>query len=139
MKAVIDTNVYLDAILNREPFVQDSRRVIAASELEFFDGYCCATTLTDIYYIVQKAADEMVARQSITDIVRTCSIASVSRTTISAALISKINDFEDGVLCEAAIQVNATCIITRNVPDFAQSPIMAITPTDFLALLNKGK
>lgn len=42
------------------------------------------------------------------------------------------SDFEDCLQDECAVQNNAEYIITRNIDDFANSNIPAITPADFL-------
>jgi hypothetical protein len=42
MKVLLDTNIVLDFLLQREPFCQDAELII---------GYITATTLTDIFYI----------------------------------------------------------------------------------------
>lgn len=54
---------------------------------------------------------------------------------ISAAKL-QWNDFEDGVQCVTAKRLNADYIITRNVKDFKESDIIAITPTNMLKLIN---
>jgi hypothetical protein len=53
---------------------------------------------------------------------------------LDAALASKSPDFEDAVLAEAAHQAGAQAIITRNLKDFAHSPVRAYTPTQWLAM-----
>ena len=49
MNALIDTNVVLDVLLNRSPFVVDSAEVWRACDAGRFIGYITATTLTTIY------------------------------------------------------------------------------------------
>lgn len=139
MTALVDTNVFLDAILQRIPFSTDSEKVLAASEIEAFEGYCCATSLTDIFYIVRKELGVESARKSIETILRTARVAPVNRTTISGALDPRFTDFEDGVICEAAREIGASCIVTRNLSDFTASHVPAMTPSDFLEILKEEK
>jgi len=40
--------------------------------------------------------------------------------------------FEDAIIAATALRETAEYIITRNVKDFGQSPIPAVTPNDFL-------
>jgi len=49
-----------------------------------------------------------------------------------------MNDYEDALLAHCAKRVKADYIITRNIVDFKNSPVLPITPTDFL-LLFKSK
>lgn len=135
MIALIDTNIYLDTILERMPFAADAEKILTSAELGGFDGFCCATTVTDIFYIVQKAVGAAIARQSIAAITRTSSIAAVTEETIKRALASATGDFEDAVVIESAVQVNAKYIVTRNPKDFQNSPVSVISPPAFLALL----
>ena len=44
-------------------------------------------------------------------------------------------DFEDAVVATVARVTASVFIITRNVDDFAGSPVPAITPADFLSQL----
>jgi predicted nucleic acid-binding protein len=54
MKILIDTNVVLDFLLQREPFFQDTERLFQAVGNGEVVGYVTATTLTDIFYIARR-------------------------------------------------------------------------------------
>jgi hypothetical protein len=49
------------------------------------------------------------------------------------ALGLSMKDFEDALQAAAAVAVGADTIVTRNVSDFASSPVGAVAPGDFLA------
>ncbi|MDR2592500.1 MAG: PIN domain-containing protein [Chitinispirillales bacterium] len=51
---------------------------------------------------------------------------------IFTAKTLSVPDFEDSVISAVAARNNADYIITRNVGDFAKSPVPAISPHDFL-------
>ena len=61
-------------------------------------------------------------------------VAPVTRSVLDGALASKAADFEDAVLAESALQAGAQAIITRNLRDFAHSPVRAHTPAQWLAM-----
>jgi hypothetical protein len=61
-------------------------------------------------------------------------VAPVNRAILDAALVGKMPDFEDAVLAEAAYQAGAQAILTRNLKDFAHSPVRAYTPQQWLAM-----
>jgi predicted nucleic acid-binding protein len=48
------------------------------------------------------------------------------------AIASNFPDFEDAVLCATASHEKADYIITRNVKDFVDSPVKAITPDELV-------
>jgi hypothetical protein len=45
------------------------------------------------------------------------------------------DDFEDAVVAAAAEKLHCRWIVTRNVVDFASSPVPAVTPAELLAAL----
>ena len=45
-------------------------------------------------------------------------------------------DFEDAVVASLALGAGASLIITRNVPDFANAPMQAVSPANFLSGLS---
>ena len=54
MRVLIDTNIALDFLLQREPFFQDVELLFQAIAIGQLVGYVTATTLTDIFYISRK-------------------------------------------------------------------------------------
>ena len=57
MSVLIDTNIVLDFLLQREPFFQDTDLLFQAIDAGQVIGYVTATTLTDIFYIGRRGAD----------------------------------------------------------------------------------
>lgn len=49
------------------------------------------------------------------------------------ALDSRIDDYEDAVMEQAALKKNLDYIITNNLSDFKKSRIKPISPQEFLA------
>lgn len=43
-----------------------------------------------------------------------------------------MTDFEDAVVAASAEAAGCDYVVSRNVPDFAGSPVPAVTPADFL-------
>jgi predicted nucleic acid-binding protein len=48
MRILFDTNVLLDALLAREPFVKDAALLLEAIESGQIEGFMSATTVTDV-------------------------------------------------------------------------------------------
>jgi len=72
MKRVfIDTNVVLDFLLEREPFVEDAVKLFAKIDAGEIIGCITATTITTIYYIIRKPAAVKVAQDAISQILIT--------------------------------------------------------------------
>lgn len=51
MRVLIDTNIALDFLLQREPFFQDAELLFQEISSNRVFGYVTATTITDIFYI----------------------------------------------------------------------------------------
>lgn len=54
MRALVDTNIILDFLLEREPFFQSAELLFQAIGTGQIIGYVTATTLTDIFYIARR-------------------------------------------------------------------------------------
>ncbi|WP_404783887.1 PIN domain-containing protein [Altericista sp. CCNU0014] len=52
MRVLFDTNVLLDALLAREPFVEDAAFLLKGIESGQIEGFMSATTVTDVHYLV---------------------------------------------------------------------------------------
>jgi predicted nucleic acid-binding protein len=134
VNALIDTNVVLDVLLNRQPFVTDSAGVWRACDAGRFVGYITATTLTTIYYVVEKSKGHGTALAAIDACLPAFQIAPVYRETLMAARRLAGPDFEDDVQIACAMTSFLDAIVTRNTADFSSSPIKVHAPADFLKL-----
>lgn len=132
MKILIDTNVVLDALLGREPFVQSATRIFALTEQSRLESYLCATTITTVDYLLSQALKKHAARSALKRLIELFEIAPVNRPVIEAALRSKITDFEDAVLEQAAYLVGAQSIISRDAKDFKKSIVKVLDPAELL-------
>ncbi len=54
MKIMCDTNIVIDVLLEREPFVEDSYKVLSLCEEHRLNGFVSASSITDIFYLVRK-------------------------------------------------------------------------------------
>ena len=54
MKALIDTNVIVDALTSREPWKESAEKIFLMTANQVMDAYITASSATDIYYLVRK-------------------------------------------------------------------------------------
>ncbi len=114
MKMLIDTNIVIDVALEREPFFEDSDRVLALAEEKAFDGYLSAASISDIFYIVRKDKGNYLTFEFLQYIISFCSIAMVDEMVIKNALASNPKDFEDAIQYQTALTAGLNGIVTRN-------------------------
>ena len=134
MRVLFDTNVLMDVLLRREPFAEESAQVLEQVVSGAVTGLICASTVTTVFYLSAKEAGKKEAMQQVRSLLGLYEVAAVTRSVLDASLTSKSPDFEDAVLAEAAHQAGAQAIITRNLKDFAHSPVRAYTPRQWLAM-----
>ena len=135
MRVIVDTNVVLDVLLAREPFVAQAAQILALVERSSIAASLCATTVTTIHYLLAQSLSANEVRNAMRGLLDLFEIAPVNRPVIEQALQSKIAHFEDAVLEQAGRLVGAEAIVTRNTKDFRHSSIKALEPQEFLASL----
>jgi len=135
---LFDTDVILDLLLDREPFAEAATQIFSKVEKGSITGYVCATTITTIHYLATKASGIGKAKKSIQKLLSLLEVAPVNRAVLESAIEGTYEDFEDGVVSEAASQVGAKAIITRNVRHYRNSSVPAYLPTDILKMLSAG-
>jgi predicted nucleic acid-binding protein len=65
MKVLLDLNVLLDVIQNRQPHYNDSARVLSAARSGQFDALIPFHAVTTIFYLVERAQDTATASQTV--------------------------------------------------------------------------
>lgn len=131
---LIDTDVILDLLLGRPEYVAMARQLSDRVELGELHAMLCATTITTIDHLARKQLGSDAAKDAVQALLSLYDIAAVTRSTLQLALDADMPNYEDAVLAHAAHQAGANAIITRNLRNFAKSPVRAYTPLQFLAL-----
>ena len=134
---MLDTNVVLDVLQARAGFVDDAVAVFDMIERNAITGLLCATTITTLAYLAGKTVGKSQAARQIRELLVLFEVAPVTRAVIDGALKSGVSDFEDAILAEAALLAGAGAIITRNLRDFAHSPVRAHTPGQWIAMRSR--
>jgi len=135
MRILIDTNVILDLLLDREPFSNYAGILISQIEKGKLTGLLCATTITTIYYLINKTLSKKEADKSLDLLFSLFEIAPVNRIVLETAKDLKFKDFEDAVIYASAIHSNVDAVITRNIKDFKMKEIPVYEPVEFLKIL----
>jgi len=138
MKRIIfDTDIVLDVLLDRRPYVEASASAWAAVETGVSEGMLAAHALTTIHCLIQKEMGSVKARRIVSSILRVFGVAGVDGAVVREALELALPDFEDAVTAAAARSAGCECIVTRHPKGFRGSPVRALTPEAVLPLLDK--
>jgi len=135
VRIFLDTNILLDVLLGREPFVAESSELWALCERETVEGFVSAISHNNCHYLLARLDSKTTADRSIRLILDTFKTVPLDERITRKALDAGFADFEDAIQYYSAIHAKAGCFVTRNVKDFpreASMPIMA--PGEFLRL-----
>jgi predicted nucleic acid-binding protein len=134
-RVLLDVNVVLDVLLDRQPHVDAASEVWAAVERGELEGFLSAHAVTMVHYLNRKIVGARTARQATDALLSVFDVAPVDRGVLQASLSIGCPDFEDGVMAAAARRAKCDVIVTRNIRDFKRSPVPAFTPSEALAAL----
>ncbi|MCL2124268.1 MAG: PIN domain-containing protein [Desulfovibrionaceae bacterium] len=135
IKALIDTNVVLDALAGREPFRAEAEKIFMLAAEVKFQAVVTANCITDVYYLVRKNTSETLAREALRNLFQVFAVVDIRGKDCENALESAIGDYEDALAAACASKIDADSIITRD-GDFlqAQSPVPVVAPAGFLKI-----
>lgn len=133
MRVLFDTNIVLDLLLDRKPFVEHAQALFDRVESNELKGYLGATTVTTLDYLLSKALSAQEAAQIIKKLLKLFEVAPVNRLVLENALERGFSDFEDAVLHAAALHCGVQAIVTRDEKGFQKAQLPIYSP---VALLN---
>ena len=136
IRALLDTNVVLDVLLDRQPFAADSRQVWKASDDGAFDASIASFAIPTIYYICRRQDGSEAAARAVDICLEAFEVAALYRECVLAARRMPGGDFEDNLQIACAVTDFMQAIVTRDPAGFAASPIRVYTPAEFLAVLS---
>lgn len=133
MRVLIDTNVILDVLFAREPFLPDSIAVLHMCEEGFAEGLVTVKSLADIYYFLRRhLKSEAKARLALSRIADMLTVCDVSSGDFTEAMSMDNDDFEDALLAACARRMQCALVVTRNTRHFRGTGIRAVAPEDFV-------
>ncbi len=132
MNLLIDGNIILDVLQNREPHVEASSKVWKLCETNLVEGYVSALTFADMVYVMRKELTPEKIHEVLKKLALIFHFTELSVSDIEKAAGMMWNDYEDAVQAATAERIRAAAIITRNIKDYQQSKIPAFTPAEFL-------
>jgi len=133
VRILVDTNVVLDVLMARRPHVDHALAVFALVDSGRVTGVLGATTITTVFYLAAKSVGVAEARTHVRSLLGVFDVATVDRAVLIAALEAGFEDFEHGVLHEAAVVAGADAIVSRDGRGFAAASLPIFTPSAFLA------
>ena len=139
MRYMIDTNIILDVLMEREPFYEKSKAVLILCEENRINGFISVSTAMDIFYLVRKALgntdDAYTALGHMLNIVK---VLTVTNEDVNSAFLQRARDFEDCLLATCAKSNKCDGIVTRNKRDFQNFDIPLFSPEEIMLRVAGG-
>ena len=129
--AFLDTNILLDVLLNREPFVTWAQQIWTLAIQKKIKASISAASLLNCFYIIRKVKTNEQTYTVIENLVKIFHVIAVDSKIISKALQTRFDDFEDGVQYQCALKARSQTIITRDPKGFVKSKIQILDPLLF--------
>jgi predicted nucleic acid-binding protein len=136
-RILLDTNVVLDVLLDREPYVDASAAAWDAVETGISKGVLAAHAVTTIHYLLRKEKGNAKAKRILSGILTVFGVAAVDGAVVQEALQLPFSDFEDAVSAAAARSAGCDYIVTRDPKGFRESPVRCLTPEAVMPLLEQ--
>lgn len=136
MRVLVDLNVLLDVLQRREPHYAASADVLSRVAGGEIEGLVAGHAVTTIYYVVARYAGRGPAERAIDWLLRDLKVVAEDRELFLRARGLNIDDFEDAVVASAGEKSRCDWIVTRNVDDFENAPVPAVTPLELLVGLD---
>ena len=137
MRVLLDTNILIDYISMRSPFTDAAQAILQLCMEEKIDGCIAAHSVMNAFYILRKELTANERKSSLADLCNLLTVVDIDKAKILSALANDgFTDVEDCLQTECAKEFSADYIVTRNVKDFQNSTVPAISPDEFLKKVN---
>lgn len=133
IKALIDTNVLLDHLAQREGFYQDAAAIFSMVEDGYLVGLVPSLSIVNCAYVLPKHYDGKTVLEQIKKMLRMFTICNVDASVLENAVAIAPYDYEDAVQYLSALPHHPDVIITRDKRGFKDFDILVMTPAEFVA------
>jgi predicted nucleic acid-binding protein len=137
MRVLLDTNVILDFLLDREPFSEPAAEVWQAVQQGRAEGYVSPITPVNVFYIARKMKGTEYARRLVVGLLAVCPVCPLDDSTMQSALKLPLTNYEDAVQLAGALAYQLNAIVTRDPHDFAEASLPVYSPDEFLKELSR--
>ena len=127
-KLLLDTNVILDWLDQREPFYKDARLLMICGRVGEFSLWITSSQVTDLIFVLTGGGKKSRVPETLEKLRAMRAFVNVQAVTdadIDKMLASSWSDPEDGLLIEIALKMRADAIITRN-KDFPTTNLIRV-------------
>ena len=132
MRVLLDVNVIVD-ILGATEDVLYSAQALDVMLLRGFEPCMVVSEAATVQYVLAARKHASIGRavEAIEGISQLLTVLDATEADLRNALRNPLGDFEDALLAWAAHRHGVDLIVTRNLRDFRESPVAALSPQQF--------
>ena len=131
-KVFVDTNIIIDFLAKREPFVQSATEIFSLADDQVIEIGISSLSYSNAFYILKKDYQKKDVIERLNKVYSITNTLNVNSKIIQLALNADFKDFEDAIQYYTATEGKANLIVTRNIKDFIKSEIPVLTPEDYI-------
>ena len=132
-KIFLDTNILLDVLLDRSPYVHPAQVIWSLAEKKKIRAAVSALSLRNVFFIIKKLSSSEKGYKAVETLVDLFQIVEVGSKMIQKALEIRLPDFEDAIQYYAALKFRAGVMISRDRSGFKASRIPIMDSAEFVA------
>ena len=139
MRLLVDTDVLVDVLMRREPFYEDALRLLEWGAVGEFELWMSSFQVPDLFHVLtEDGTPSGIAegKRVLRELRRHVHVGAAGQPEIDRALLSQWEDFDDSCVHQAAVNLGASCIISRDSEGFALSSVPVYTPAAFFEWLS---
>lgn len=132
MKLFLDTNIVLDLLQYREPWINDTLVLFQLAKDKKIELVVSDITFVDVVYITRKNVERKKLNSTLIGLKKLVAVVSIGDACIEQALNGDFADFEDAVQYFSAKREQVDYILSRDEKGFNMSDIPVMNVTEFL-------
>ena len=138
-RILIDTDVILDFFFDRQPFAENTAKILSLCESKEIRGFVTPVIISNIYYLLRQTAKHEKVIEKLKLLVSITEILTIDKDVILQALNSDFKVFEDALQnYSAELDKEIDLILTRNTKDFKNSLLAVMTPDNYMEIKSAG-
>lgn len=135
MKLFLDTNILIDVIANRKPWVDEALVLLELAKQKKLTLIVADFSFINQAYITRKLFTQEELYALFSDLCLYVKVVEVGGMIIKKSFQKRWKDMEDCVQYLVAKREEADYLITRNEKDFSDSDIPVLSPSEFLDMI----
>ena len=129
----LDTNVFLDCLLAREPGWQAAAKILNMAAKNEVSAFTSSVSFCNMAYILNKLEKARIVENDLQFLLDIVQIVPNTAQMLGQALIEPLPDYEDSVQYVSALKVECNYLITANKKHFLHCKILVMSAAEFVS------